>query len=211
MQISARHLTRREAIQRIMAAAAALKLADSTVFGAPFGGDPNLHSKAITWDRILTNSEMKTVTVLCDTIIPADEKSPAASAVGIPDFIDEWVSAPYPTQVADREKVRTGLAWLDAEATKRFQKAFAELDEAQIRAICDDICYAPKAKPEFKKAASFFAKFRDLAAGGFFSPPEGVEGPRLRRQRPVSRVPRTAAGSAEALGAGVRAAAFDCV
>src|SRR3954468_15325171 len=148
MQISARHLTRREAIQRIMAAAAALKLADSAAFGAPFGGDPNLHSKAITWDRVLTDAEIKTVTVLCDTIIPADEKSPAASAVGVPDFINEWVSAPYPTQVEDLEQVRAGLVWLDEEAGKRFTKKFADLDEPQIRAICDDICSGDKARPE---------------------------------------------------------------
>src|SRR4051794_13002432 len=101
MQTSARKLTRREAVQRIMADAATLAFLDSEAFGAPFGGDPNLHSKAITWDRILTDGEMKSVTLLCDTIIPADEKSPAASAVGVPDFINEWVSAPYPTQVED--------------------------------------------------------------------------------------------------------------
>jgi hypothetical protein len=47
------------------------------------------------------------------------------------------------------------------------------LGEAQIKAICDDICYAPKAKPEFKQAASFFSKMRDLTAGGFYSTPEG--------------------------------------
>ena len=173
MQISARHLTRREAIQRIMAAAAALKLADSTAFGAPFGGDPNLHSKAITWDRILTNSEMKTVTVLCDTIIPADEKSPTASAVGVPDFINEWVSAPYPTQVQDLEQVRAGLVWLDAEAQKRFAKNFADLQEPQIKTICDQICSGGATTPELKKACAFFSKFRNLTAGGFYSTPEG--------------------------------------
>ena len=32
----------------------------------------------------LTAAEKKTVTALCDLIIPADEKSPAASAVGVP-------------------------------------------------------------------------------------------------------------------------------
>src|SRR4051794_5113218 len=133
MQISPRKLTRREAVQRIMAAATALAFVDSKLFGAPFGGDPNLHSKAITWDRVLTESEMKTVTVLCDTIIPADENSPAASAVGVPDFINEWVSAPYPTQVEDLGEVRAGLVWLDEEAGRRFAKKFAELEEAQIK------------------------------------------------------------------------------
>ena len=173
MNITARPLTRREAVQRMLAAATALAILDAKANGAPYTGDPNLHTKAVTWDRILTPLELRTVTVLCDTIIPADDKSPAASAVGIPDFIDEWVSAPYPNQVADRDKIRPGLAWLDKEANKRFQKAFADLDQPEINAICDDICFTQKAKPEFKEAASFFAKMRDLTAGGFYSTPEG--------------------------------------
>ena len=106
-------------------------------------------------------------------IIPADDKSPSASSVGVPDFLDEWISAPYPGQQADRKEVLEGLAWLDSESRKRFQKAFADLAERQKHRICDDICYAPKAKPEFKTAASFFAKFRNLTAGGFYTTPQG--------------------------------------
>jgi hypothetical protein len=178
MEIKPRSLSRREAVQRMMAAAAAMHVMGFEAYGVQglpkiIGRDPKLHEKNIPWERILTEDEMKIVTVLGDTIIPADDKSPAASAVGIPDFINEWVSAPYPTQVADRDQVRPGLAWLDAEAKKRFGKGFAQLDEPQIHAICDDICSSAKAKPEFKKAASFFAKFRNLVAGGFYSTPEG--------------------------------------
>src|SRR4051812_48758637 len=118
MSITPLPLTRRQAVQRIVAAAASLALADSYAWGAAaqYGGDPNLHINAVTWDRILSEQEMKTVTVLCDTIIPADDKSPAASAVGVPDFINEWVSAPYPAQVEDSKQVRDGLRWLDEEA-----------------------------------------------------------------------------------------------
>lgn len=178
MNITPKPLSRREAVQRMLAAAAALQVMGFEAYGVQglpksYGTDPNLHLKTIPWDRILTEPELKIVTVLGDTIIPADDKSPAASAVGIPDFINEWVSAPYPAQVADSKQVREGLKWLDAEAQKRFSKGFADLDEKQIHAICDDICSSAKAKPEFKKAASFFAKFRNLVAGGFYSTPAG--------------------------------------
>jgi hypothetical protein len=44
---------------------------------------------------------------------------------------------------------------------------------SQHRAICDDICYLPKAKPEHKRMAQFFTRFRDLTSGGFYSTPEG--------------------------------------
>lgn len=178
MNIQPRSLSRREAVQRMLVAAAALQVLGMESYGVQglpktIGHDPKLHEKVIPWDRILTEAEMKIVTVLGDTIIPADEHSPAASAVGVPDFINEWVSAPYPTQVEDREQLRAGFVWLDQEAQKRFQKKFAELDEPQIAAICDDICSPGKAKSEFKKAASFFAKMRNLVAGGFYSTPEG--------------------------------------
>jgi hypothetical protein len=173
-----RSLTRREAVQRMLAAAATISLLDSQAFGIPglptgIGSDPNLHNKVIPWDRILTEAELKTVAALGDLIIPADEKSPAASAVGVPDFINEWISAPYEQQTADRDQVREGLKWIDAESQKRFQKVFIALTPEQQSAICDDICSPAKAAPEFKNAAWFFSKFRNLVAGGFYSTPEG--------------------------------------
>ena len=171
-------LTRREAVQRMLVLAAAASYLDSRSFGAAagpatIGRDPNLHKKIIPWERVLTDAEMKSVTALSDLIIPADDKSPAASAVGVPDFINEWVSAPYPIQSADRAEVQDGLRWIDQEAQTRFGKAFAGLSEEQQRKICDDICFEPKATPERKKAARFFSKMRYLTAGGFYTTPEG--------------------------------------
>ena len=176
--MSPRSLSRREAVQRMLAVAATISLLDAQAFGVPglpsgIGTDPNLRAKVIPWDRVLTEAEMRVVTTLADIIIPADEKSPAASAVGVPDFINEWVSAPYPQQVADRTQVRDGLAWINQEAQKRFGKEFPELSEEQHHTICDEICSSAKAKPEHKKAAAFFSKFRNLVAGGFYSTPEG--------------------------------------
>jgi hypothetical protein len=58
------------------------------------GFDPDLLKKEIPWARLLTEREKLVATALGDLIIPADEYGPAASTVGVPDFIDEWVSAP---------------------------------------------------------------------------------------------------------------------
>src|SRR4051812_47597182 len=98
----------------------------------------------------------------CDVIIPTDEKSPNASRVNVHDFIDEWISAPYPKQQEDRKTILDGLSWLNSESKKRFKKLFADLSDEQRRQICDDICFEPKAKPALIKAARFFARFRDL-------------------------------------------------
>lgn len=131
--------------------------------------DPNYLKPESPWPRLLTAVELATTTALCDLIVPADDRSPAASAVGVPDFINEWVSAPYPLQLEDRAKIRGGLAWLNTESHKRFQKTFSALAEAEKTAICDDICFAPKAKPEHQIGAAFFDLFRRLTLGGFYS------------------------------------------
>jgi hypothetical protein len=143
-----------------------------------YGTDPNLVQEwkaGGPWPLTLSAAARLTTAALCDLIIPADEHSPAASAVGVVDFIDEWISAPYPQQRADREIVLPGLEWLDAESRARFDKTFAALDDAQKAAIADDICAPARARPELAKAAKFFSKFRDLTAGGFYTTPVGMK------------------------------------
>ena len=173
-------MDRREAIKWMLTASATVSLLNVRSFGAPavtgYGQDPNLleyYKPGDLWPLTFTNDQRKTVTALCDVIIPADDKSPSASSIGVPDFINEWISAPYPEQQADRKRVLEGLTWIDGESKKRFQKTFAGLNDEQKHRICDDICYAPKARPEFKNAAAFFATFRNLTAGGFYTTPQG--------------------------------------
>jgi hypothetical protein len=89
------------------------------------------------------------------------------------DFLDEWVSAPYPRQRQDHDLLVDGLAWLDAEAARRFANPFADLDQSQQHAICNDICLEEGAGPPFVTAARFFARYRDLTAAGFYMTPEG--------------------------------------
>ena len=141
-----------------------------------YGTDPNLmqpHHAGDFWPLTLSASQRRLAGVLADLIIPADDRSPSATSVGVVDFIDEWISAPYPSHKQDRETVLGGFSWLTAEARRRFGKGFADLDATQQSAICDDICDARRVVPERKDAAHFFAVFRDLTAGGFYSSPAG--------------------------------------
>lgn len=141
-----------------------------------YGTDPNLvnsYKPGELWPLTFTAKQRRTATALSDLIIPADDTSPSASEVGVIDFLDEWISAPYEPNDKDRKLVIEGFAWLDRESAKRFSKPFAALEEAQQKAICDDICYAATAKPRFAKAALFFARYRDLTAGGFYTTPQG--------------------------------------
>ena len=143
-----------------------------------YGTDPQLTKEwkpGGPWPLTLGAAARLTTAALCDLIVPADDRSPAASAVGVVDFIDEWISAPYPGHDADKTTVIEGLAWIDKEAQKRFQNDFVNLIARQKNAICDDICYAPTAKAEFQQAARFFGRYRDLTAGGYYSTPEGMK------------------------------------
>jgi len=155
-----------------------------------YGTDPNLlnaYKPGELWPLTLTDKQRRTATVLSDLIIPADATSPSASAVGVVDFIDEWISAPYKTQVNDRKLVLDGLKWLDRESARRFSAPFAALDQTQQQAICDDICFVPKARPRYAVPARFFARYRDLTAGGFYTTPEGRKDLQYVGNTPLAR------------------------
>lgn len=145
--------------------------------GRGYGTDPDLvrsYAPGDVWPLTLSEAQRGTAVVLSGLILPADADGPGAVEVGVVDFIDEWISAPYPQQQQDRARILAGFAWLDAEAQRRFGRgSFAVLDAAQRAAICDDICYLPKARPEHRDAAEFFARYRDLTAGGFCTSPQG--------------------------------------
>lgn len=186
----ARPMDRREAIKWMLTAAATTTLLNPAALGAEggppasmpagvgYGTDPDLlkiYKPGDLWPLTFDETQRQNAAALCDVIIPADAKGPAASAVRVHEFIDEWVSAPYPGHLDDRELIVEGLAWLDAEAQKRFKGDFVNLVLRQKHAICDDICYLPNAKPEFRTAARFFKRYRDLTAGGYYTTPEGMK------------------------------------
>jgi hypothetical protein len=169
----------------MLAASASMPLLEQRVTGADaptapatqgYGTDPDLtklYHPGDLWPLLFTAAQRRTAGALCDVIIPADSTSPSASAVGVVEFLDEWVSAPYALQQQDRTLILDGLAWMDDEAGRRFAHGFAALKENQQRMICDDICSVKAAKPDFVAAARFFARYRDLTAGGYYSTASG--------------------------------------
>ena len=178
-------ISRRQAIQWVMAAAAASAL-PARGFGRSdgrtalplngYGVDPKLleaYKPGAFWPLTFNDTQRKTATALADVIIPDDPLGPAASAVGVPAMLDEWISAPYPDQQADRPVILDGLTWLDAESKNRFDKVFSLLSADQKRAICEAICFTAEAKPQYRKAAEFFSRFRSLCASAYYATPEG--------------------------------------
>ncbi len=141
-----------------------------------YGPDPNLikaYEKGELWPLTLNPGQRQLAAALSDLIIPEDEHSPAASAVGVVDFIDEWISAPYPQQLEDRETVLNGFLWLDGQARSRQQQPFAKLQESQQRAICDRVCDPSRAAADLRGPAQFFAVYRNLTTAGFYTTAAG--------------------------------------
>jgi hypothetical protein len=167
-------LDRRTAIKWVLAASAALRLPGvsfdataATPAAKGYGKDPNLlkiYAAGDLWPLTLTKEQRATAAALCDLIIPADDTSPAASSVGVVDFLDEWISAPYPEHVEDRKIVVEGLSQVEAEAQRRFKTSFAKLSAQQMSAIADAIVKEP-----------YFVRYRALTAGGFYTTPVGVK------------------------------------
>ena len=121
--------------------------------------------------QFFTQHEYATVRVLSDLIIPKDERSGGAIDAGVPEFMDFIMIDQEDRQVA----MRGGLAWLDLESQRRFDKTFFAASDAQRREILDDISTYGELKPGLSHGRTFFRSFRDLTASGFWTSKMGIE------------------------------------
>ena len=139
-----------------------------------YGPDPDLLDPVVPWKRTMTRHQLSQVAVLGDLILPATQDAPAPSVLGIPDFVDEWVSAPYPEQLADRPVILNGLGWVDDEARRRFGNSYLEANGRQQLQILDGIAVRNRGaiKTEQNK---FFHKLRYLVVGAYYTNQEGFD------------------------------------
>ena len=181
--MSTAHLDRRTAFKWVLAVAAALRVPDvvgadaqPVIAAAGYGKDPDLiktYAPGQLWPLTLNETQRKSVAALADAILPQDGEWPAASAVGAVEFVDEWISAPYPQMQEDRKLILQGLDWLSAEAQRRFGKAIDALDEDQLDVLCTELAPGPAQKKD-SPALPFFARFRQLVAGAYYTTPQGM-------------------------------------
>src|SRR3954470_9551742 len=132
-------MDRREAVKWMLSAVTSAALLDHDAFGQTLGPTPAAHGYGLDpnlqktykpgdlWPLALDRKQLRTAAALCDVIIPAEGGTPSASALGVHDFINEWVSAPYPAHDRDRATIVAGLAWMDEEASRRFSMQFTKL------------------------------------------------------------------------------------
>jgi Gluconate 2-dehydrogenase subunit 3 len=77
-----------------------------------------------------TPTEYRTLARLADVIIPASA-TPSASSAGVPEYVDRVVSM----NAEHQRLIRTGLAWLEAQARTRYGKGYLDLSDAEHTAI----------------------------------------------------------------------------
>ncbi len=128
-----------------------------------YGSDPKLvKPEPAPWPRIMSDDELTASARIADFILPASAGAPAASALGIPDFLDEWVSAPYPNQLEDRKIIRGGL--------KGVIKEIVQGDGPKRQAALDRLAHA-----EDEGTRKFFKRFRSLTIGAYYTTEAGFK------------------------------------
>jgi gluconate 2-dehydrogenase gamma chain len=118
--------------------------------------------------KFFNTHEWRTASMLADYIIPREEHSGSATDAKVVEYMDFLLSE-KDAGLATQTAMHGGLAWIDTECRNRFQKSFLEAKDAQRREVLDDIAYPDKATPEMRYGASFFSRFRDMTASGYYS------------------------------------------
>lgn len=122
--------------------------------------------------KYFTARQYETLTSLCDTIIPKDEKSGGAVEAGAPEFIDLLTNENEEFQLA----LGGGLMWLDHYCTDHYEKSYLECAPEQRKEVIDLIAYRKNAKatPELHQGVAFFAFLRNMTCDGFYTSKIGI-------------------------------------
>ena len=117
--------------------------------------------------------QYETLTSLCDTIIPKDEKSGGAIEAGAPEFIDLLTSENEEFQV----KLGGGLLWLDSRCADQYGKTYLECAPEQRKETLDLIAFRKNGKkdPSLRQGVAFFALLRNFTCDGFYTSKIGID------------------------------------
>ena len=119
--------------------------------------------------KFFTPAQHRTVDVLSELIIPADDRSPGAKAAQVADYIDFVLSeSPADAKTAWTE----GLAALDDASTTQFGKPFADATTEQQTTLLTDV-----AKNEFNPTTpleKFFREAKGRTIFGYYTSKIGI-------------------------------------
>lgn len=116
--------------------------------------------------------QYRTIEVLSDIIVPADERSGSATQAGVPEFIDQSLGFHGGNQL---DAIRGGITWLDMESNRASGHDFIDASDAEKKQLLDRIAYPKTAAPEDAAGVIFFNAMRNAVLGAFYSSKMGVQ------------------------------------
>jgi gluconate 2-dehydrogenase gamma chain len=122
--------------------------------------------------KYFTPHQYETVSSLCETILPKDEKSGGALEAGAPEFIDLLASENDAYQL----KLGGGLQWLDGFCADRYSANYLDCASEQRKSVLDLIAFRKNAKadPTLRQGVVFFAFVRNLTCDAFYTSKIGM-------------------------------------
>lgn len=183
-------MNRREMLASITVGAAAFTIPREGLEAAAAHAQDALHAEAEAErqgrqqayvPKQFTDDEYRLVTLLVDYVIPRDARSGSATQAGVPQFMD-FILGEYP---GNRTWMKDGIAWVNAECRRRFDKGFISCSDAQRRELLDAIAYPRRARAEDRPGVEFFNRFRNLTSSGFWTSRIGIADIGFMGNRPV--------------------------
>jgi Gluconate 2-dehydrogenase subunit 3 len=121
--------------------------------------------------KALTSHEYKTLQVLADLIVPADERGPGAKEAGACEFID-LLASKNPELLA----IYTGgIAWLDHSSQRLYSKDFVRAEPEQQTKLLDLIAYRKNESPVLGPGIRFFEWARRMVVDAYYTSPAGIK------------------------------------
>ena len=121
--------------------------------------------------KVFNAHDWKTLRVLSDLIIPADERSGSATQAEVPEVIDDWLNV---HGKASATELIGGMRWLDLQCNRSYGRDLVDCTVEQQKQMLDRIAYPAKAAEEDSQSVAFFNHLRDLVVGSFYSSKIGI-------------------------------------
>jgi hypothetical protein len=130
--------------------------------------------------KALSDHDYRTLVRLTDFIIPVENGKPGAVAAGAAAWIDMLASE----NAELKDKYTKGLAWLDAEITRRNAADFVNATPEQQTALLDVIAYRRNSTPELEPGIDFFTWVRRMTVDAFYTSEIGIKDIDYRGNKP---------------------------
>jgi hypothetical protein len=119
--------------------------------------------------KFFTEEENRTIIELSETIIPADDHSPGATAAAVNEYIDLIVSE---SPEATKQTWREGLAAINKMSRDKFGKAFADAGADQRIQLLTEISKNERSPQTVEER--FFRTIKNATADGYYTSEIGI-------------------------------------